>query len=93
MSNMQLMPFLVMVHCGRRRYEKRVKSIEDINEDDNVEDVKDNDDDVVEEKQQKKRRRKLVEDQVTSSMNADADTETLDSMLSVSMMSFPRTML
>ncbi len=59
----------------RRRYEKRVKSIKDINEDDNVEDVKDDTDDVVEEKQQEKRRRKLVEDQVNSSMNADADVE------------------
>jgi hypothetical protein len=37
-----------------------------MNEDDNVEDVKDDTDDVVEEKQQKKRRRKLVENQVTS---------------------------
>ncbi len=63
-----------MVHCGRRRYEKRVKSIKDINEDDNVEDVKDDTDDFVEEKQQEKRRRKLVEDQVTSSMN-DVDVE------------------
>ncbi len=57
-----------MVHCGRRRYERRVKSIKDINEDDDVEeDVKDDTDDVVEEKQQEKRRRKLVEDQVYSS--------------------------
>jgi hypothetical protein len=64
-----------MAHCGRRRYEKRVKSIKDINEDENIEDVKDDTDDVVEEKQQEKRRRKLVEDQVNSSMNADADVE------------------
>ncbi len=63
-----------MAHCGRRRYEKRVKSIKDINEDDNVEDVKVDTDDVVEEKQQEKRRRKLVEDQVTSSM-IDVDVE------------------
>ncbi len=51
MSNMQMKTFLSMVHCGRRRYERRVKSIEDINEDDDVEDVKDDTDDVVEEKQ------------------------------------------
>ncbi len=37
-----------MMHCGRRRYEKRVKSIKDINEDDDVEDVRDDTDDVVE---------------------------------------------
>jgi hypothetical protein len=72
---MQTRPFLSMVHCGRRRYEKRVKSIKDINGDDNVEDVKDDTDDVVEEKQQEKRRRKRVEDQVNSSMNADADVK------------------
>ncbi len=71
---MQMMPFLSMAHCGRRRYEKE-KSIKDINEDDDVEDIKDDTDDVVEEKQQEKRRRKLVEDQVYSSMNADVDVE------------------
>jgi hypothetical protein len=38
---MQMMPFLSMAHCGRRRYERRVKSIEDINKDDDVEDVED----------------------------------------------------
>ena len=59
---MQMRPFLSMAHCGRRRYEKRVKSIKDINEDDNVEDVKDDTDDVVEEKQHEKRRRKLVQE-------------------------------
>ncbi len=64
-----------MAHCGKRRYEKRVKSIKDINEDDDVEDVKDDTDDVVEEKQQENGRRKLVEDQVYSSMNADVDVE------------------
>jgi hypothetical protein len=51
MSNMQMRPFLSMVHCGRRRYERRVKSIKDINEDDDVEDVEDDTDDVVEENQ------------------------------------------
>jgi hypothetical protein len=66
-----------MVHCGRRRYERRVKSIKDINEDDDdVEDVEDGTDDAVEEKQQEKRRRELVEDQVySSSMDADVDVE------------------
>ena len=50
MSNMQMMPFLSMAHCGRRRYERRVKSIEDINKDDDVEDVEDETADVVKEK-------------------------------------------
>ncbi len=47
MSNMQMMPLLSMAHCGRRRYERRVKSIEDINKDDDVEDVEDETADVV----------------------------------------------
>jgi hypothetical protein len=52
---MQMRPYLSMAHCGRRRYERRVKSVEDINNDDDVEDVEDETADVVKEKQCEKR--------------------------------------
>ncbi len=34
MSSMQMMLFLSMAYCGRRRYERRVKNVKDKNEDD-----------------------------------------------------------
>ncbi len=52
---MQMMPYLSMAHCGRRRYERRVKNIEDINKEDDVEDETA---DVVKEKQREKSRKR-----------------------------------
>ncbi len=51
-----------MAHCGRRRYERRVKRIEDINKDDDVEDVEDETADVVKEKAAREKTKTLVED-------------------------------